>query len=55
MNLINPAYAGAESQNMVAISSRNQWNAVENSPKNQIITFSSQRKNNVGLGVSIRL
>ncbi len=53
MNLINPAYAGAESQNMVAISSRNQWNAVENSPKNQIITFSSQRKNNVGLGVSI--
>ena len=50
---INPAYAGAESQNMVAISSRNQWNAVENSPKNQIITFSSQRKNNVGLGVSI--
>jgi len=53
MNLINPAYAGAESQNMVAISSRNQWNALENSPKNQIITFSSQRKNNVGLGVSI--
>ena len=53
MNLINPAYAGAESQNMVAISSRNQWNAIENSPKNQIVTFSSQRKNNVGLGVSI--
>jgi hypothetical protein len=53
MSLINPAYAGAEAKNMFAITSRNQWATVQNSPKAQIVTFSSQRKNNVGLGVSI--
>ena len=53
MSLINPAYAGGEARNMFAITSRNQWANVQNSPKAQIVTFSSQRKNNVGLGVSI--
>ena len=53
MSLINPAYAGAEAKNMFAITSRNQWASLENSPKAQVVTFSSQRKNNVGLGVSI--
>ena len=53
MSLINPAYAGAEAKNIFAITSRNQWATLENSPKAQVMTFSSQRKNNVGLGVSI--
>jgi len=44
MNLINPAYAGAESQNMVAISSRNQWNAVEILQKIKLLPFLLKKK-----------
>ena len=53
MSIINPAYAGAEAQNMISLSSRNQWVSLENSPKVQVMTFSSERKNNVGLGLSV--
>ena len=53
MSLINPAYAGAEAKNIIALTSRNQWVSIENSPKTQVLTFSSERKKNVGLGVSI--
>ena len=53
MSLINPSFAGAEADNMVALTSRNQWASIENSPKTQVLTFSSKRKKNVGLGISI--
>ena len=53
MSVINPAYAGAEAQNMISLNSRNQWVSLENSPKIQVMTFSSERKNNVGLGLSV--
>ncbi len=53
MSLINPSYAGAEAENMIALTSRNQWVSIENSPKTQVLTFSSERKKNVGLGLSI--
>ncbi len=52
MSLINPAYAGSEAENMIALTSRNQWVSLENSPKTQIMTFSSERGKNVGLGLS---
>ena len=53
MSLINPSFAGADADNLVALTSRNQWASIENSPKTQVLTFSSKRKKNVGLGISI--
>jgi len=41
MSLINPSFAGAEADNMVALTSRNQWASIENSPRTQVLTFSS--------------
>ena len=37
MNIINPAFAGSEGQNIVSINSRNQWVSIENAPKNQLL------------------
>ena len=53
MNIINPAYAGAEAGNMFAFTSRRQWSALEDAPKTFAFSYSSARKNKVGLGVSI--
>ena len=52
MSLINPAFAGSEAKNIIALTSRNQWVSLENSPKTQVMTFSSERGKNVGLGLS---
>ena len=52
MSLINPAYAGAEGANTAAFTTRNQWVSIENSPKTQVMTFSSERGKNIGLGLS---
>lgn len=38
--------------NEVSLSTRNQWTSIENSPRGQLLTLSSSRKNNVGLGIS---
>lgn len=53
MNLINPAYAGSEGSHVFSLSSRNQWNSIEDSPKTTGFSYSMARSNNVGLGVSI--
>lgn len=53
MNVINPAYAGAESANMLSLTSRNQWASMEDAPNTFALAFSSARENNVGLGISI--
>ena len=52
MSLFNPAYAGAEYKNLATFNSRNQWVSIENSPKTQVMTFSSERSRNIGIGVS---
>jgi type IX secretion system PorP/SprF family membrane protein len=52
MSLFNPAYAGAEYKNSATFNSRNQWVSIENSPKTQVMTFSSERSRNIGIGVS---
>ena len=52
MSLLNPAYAGAEFKNLATFNTRNQWVSVENSPSTQLMTFSSERKKNIGIGVS---
>ena len=53
MNLINPAYAGAEGSHVFSLTSRNQWNTIEDSPKTTGLSYSLSRSNNVGLGISI--
>jgi len=53
MQVINPAYAGAEAPTVLSILNRNQWATIENAPKTTAFTFSSARDNNVGLGISV--
>jgi len=62
MNLINPAYAGAEDglegsdivrQSELGLNVRSQWASVEGAPETQSAFFSTGVGNNVGLGVSI--
>ena len=53
MNVINPAYAGADAANMLSFTSRSQWASVEEAPNTLALAFSSARENNVGLGISL--
>ena len=53
MQVINPAYAGAEMESMLSVLNRNQWATIENAPKTTAFAFSTARKNNVGLGISV--
>ena len=53
MNVINPAFAGAEAPNMLTLTSRSQWVSVEGAPTTFAFAYSSARENNVGLGVSV--
>jgi type IX secretion system PorP/SprF family membrane protein len=53
MNIVNPAFAGHIEGTSFSLISRNQWVSIEDAPKSQIFTFSSSRKKNVGLGLSI--
>lgn len=53
MQVINPAYAGAEAPTMASLLNRNQWATVENAPKTTAVAFSSKRNNNVGIGISV--
>ena len=53
MNLINPAFAGAEGANVFSFTSRRQWSSVEEAPSTLAFAYSSARENNVGLGISV--
>ena len=53
MQVINPAYAGAEAKSMLSVLNRNQWATIENAPKTTAFAFSTAKKNNVGLGISV--
>ena len=53
MNVINPAFAGAEAENMFSFTSRSQWASMDNTPKTTAFSYSSARENNVGLGISV--
>ena len=53
MNVINPAFAGADASNMLSFTSRSQWASVEDAPNTLALAFSSARENNVGLGISL--
>ena len=53
MNLINPAYAGSEGSHVFSLTSRNQWNTIDDSPKTTGFSYSMATSKNVGLGISI--
>ena len=53
MNIINPAFAGAEGKNTFLFTSRQQWTSIDDAPSTLAFSYSSARKNNVGLGLSI--
>lgn len=53
LNVINPAYAGAESSNSFSFTSRQQWSSVPDAPSTLAFSYSSARKNKVGLGISV--
>lgn len=53
MQVINPAYAGAEAQNTFSFLNRTQWQSLDDSPRTMALAYSSNRDNNVGLGLSI--
>ena len=53
MSLLNPAYVGLEGQHSFALTSRNQWAQIEDSPKTIAFTYGSERGKNVGLGISV--
>lgn len=53
MNLINPAYAGANEGAELTLGLRSQWAGVDGAPESQSALFSMPVGANVGLGVSI--
>ena len=53
MQVINPAFAGAEADNMLTLLNRSQWAELDDSPRTMAFAYSSKRENNVGLGISI--
>lgn len=53
MPLINPAYAGAEEDQLFSIHSRNQWANIDNSPRTLSMVYSVATKKNIGLGISV--
>jgi len=53
MQVINPAYAGADADNMLSLLNRTQWSSLDDSPRTMALAFSSKRENNVGLGLSV--
>jgi len=53
MQVINPAFAGSEEIDFVTILNRTQWLTEKDSPQTNAFSFSSKRKNNVGIGLSV--
>ena len=53
MNVINPAYAGALGKNVFTFTSRRQWSSMQDAPSTLAFSYSSERANNVGLGLSV--
>ena len=53
MNIINPAFAGAEEGTVFSFTSRRQWSFDEEAPNTLAFSYSSARANKVGLGISL--
>lgn len=53
MNLINPAYAGANEVTNLGVNIRSQWSSVKGAPETQSFIFGTPVGRNLGLGVSV--
>lgn len=53
MNLINPAYAGANEATDVGINIRSQWSNVKGAPETQSFIFGTPVGKNLGVGLSV--
>ena len=53
MNLINPAYAGANTGAELGLNVRSQWASVKGAPETQSLFFGTSVGKSVGLGVSV--
>lgn len=53
MNVINPAYAGADGSSNITTNIRSQWQGVQDAPETQSIFYSAPFGDKVGLGASI--
>lgn len=53
MNVINPAYAGADGNTSLTANIRSQWAGVQDAPETQTFFFATPLGKRVGLGVSV--
>lgn len=53
MNLINPAYAGANNSTDLGVNIRSQWSNVKGAPETQSLIFGTPVGNNLGVGLSV--
>ncbi|MCK0145293.1 type IX secretion system membrane protein PorP/SprF [Arenibacter sp. F26102] len=53
MNIINPAYAGANETTDAIFGVRSQWSGVQGGPETQTFNLSSPLGNNLGAGISV--
>lgn len=53
MNLVNPAYAGAEDETLLNSSYRKQWSGIKEAPETQAISFGIPLGKSLGFGVSM--
>lgn len=52
MNIVNPAYAGAEGTSL-SLGNRKQWIGINNAPETQMLVFGSSLGKNLGMGISV--
>ena len=53
MNMVNPAYAGMDNETILVSSIRKQWVGIEDAPETQAVSFGTNMKKNLGIGVSL--
>ncbi|RTE53266.1 type IX secretion system membrane protein PorP/SprF [Arenibacter aquaticus] len=53
MNLINPAYAGANDGTTIGVNVRSQWSNVKGAPETQSLNFGTPVGKNLGMGLSL--
>jgi type IX secretion system PorP/SprF family membrane protein len=53
MNVVNPAYAGVNSETLLTATIRRQWTGIKDAPETQAVSFGTNVGNNLGLGISI--
>ena len=53
MNIINPAYAGADGETIISSSFKSQWAGVKDAPETQAVSFGTPTGKRLGIGLSV--